>query len=362
MDRSETPPSAGDGEPARKRTRLTPRSGLSSRSRFSVAPKREADAGGSPSQRIDEAVPHVNDPATKISLPDALERYRLWMRAGAPHDDFCFGCKQPGDLDFCVTCRRSYHKACKLERATDASPEGGAIQGATGWFCEICVDRNWHINPPPLTPPASPELLPLAVPAIQTLPQARMTNSIREYSQNQICAGNHGVSPVPLLLTTSGGPGTTTTTATATKRQSEATNTTSRRGTTTRKSRYTTLSTEVDSALRTLYCELEASAEARHQVTDLEAQVSHLRRELDLRGSELLLARKAAEMARSSQHEIAQLRLEAAQRQRAADEATALREEKKKLLAELQDNRARLSDMTQTLQEWKQKLSVLIGE
>lgn len=118
----------------------------------------------------------------------------------------------------------------------------------------------------------------------------------------------------------------------------------------------------MDSALHVLYCELEDAAGLRSQVSDLEAQLAQVRRERGLWESELRVMRKAAEVARISKSEIARLRSEVAEGQKAVDEVVALRAEKARLEAELQGTREQLDQMTQTLQEWKQKLSALIGD
>lgn len=57
-----------------------------------------------------------------------------------------------------------------------------------------------------------------------------------------------------------------------------------------------------------------------------------------------------------------QLRSEAAEGRKALEEAATLRAEKLQLEVELQSTREQLGQMTQTLQEWKQKLSTLIGD
>lgn len=123
------------------------------------------------------------------------------------------------------------------------------------------------------------------------------------------------------------------------------------RAPTTRKSRYATLSTDIDSALRVLYCELETTAQLRDQVSNLEGQVSHLRQELGVREKELLLAKQSLYLARSSESELARLRAEALARQSAVDEVVSLRAEKLDLEEKLKSSEAQLKDIRQILQK-----------
>jgi chromosome segregation ATPase len=111
-----------------------------------------------------------------------------------------------------------------------------------------------------------------------------------------------------------------------------------------------------------LYGEVETATELRQRVSEQEAEMSQLRQELNLQRSELALAQKAADVACASQSEIARLRSEASERQAALNEAAKLREVKRELEVKLEDTRAQMGDLKQMLQEWKQKLSTLIGD
>ena len=129
-----------------------------------------------------------------------------------------------------------------------------------------------------------------------------------------------------------------------------------------RRSRYATLPKNVDSALRVLYVELESASELKQKVAGLEAQVSSLQREMELQKKEVALARKAAEKSRITQDELEKLRSEAAGRQAAVEEAEALRGERQAGEAELEKCKEQLASLTDTLHDWKQKLSGLVGE
>jgi DNA gyrase/topoisomerase IV subunit A len=74
------------------------------------------------------------------------------------------------------------------------------------------------------------------------------------------------------------------------------------------------------------------------------------------------MTQKALQSARASQSELAQLRLEASQRQGSVEEAATLRAEKQQLEEELKSTRTQMDEMSKTLQQWKQKLSSLLAD
>ena len=61
----------------------------------------------------------------------------------------------------------------------------------------------------------------------------------------------------------------------------------------TRKSRYSNFLPEVDSAISTIYRELETTADLRSQLADAQTEVRTLSQELRIRDNQLLLANKA---------------------------------------------------------------------
>lgn len=294
------------------------------------------------------------------------------QEAGGVHDAACFICRQSGALEHCFTCRRSYHEACKPSQGLTSQPEN-----TPHWFCDVCVGRKWHIELPPLTPPASPELQPLggdddserSVSIRQTpineanqprspLGQAQgVTNArvLTDLSQTtQIDNRNHSAPPVnaravPTHFNNSHSSSRSSPIPadTSDKSQQNA----NARASTTRRSRYATLSTDIDSALRLLYCELETTAQLRDQVSNLEGQVSHLRQELGAREKELLLAKQSLYLARSSESELARLRAEVLDKQSAFDEAVSLRAEKLDLEEKLKSSEAQLKEIRQILQK-----------
>ncbi|KAJ4249764.1 hypothetical protein NW762_012106 [Fusarium torreyae] len=137
-------------------------------------------------------------------------------------------------------------------------------------------------------------------------------------------------------------------------RQSEPT-----RAKTARKSRYTTLPPDVDSALRVLYGELETSAELRQRNEHLVAEVANLRRELELQKQQTQLAQRSAEASRSSHAEITQLNMKM---KGMHAEIGTLQDEKKELQTELQSSQEQLKKTTETLHNLKQTLTGLIKD
>lgn len=381
--------SRSGGEPAAKRPRLkTP----TTRSRR-AGPEAVSDS-------ITAAVPELPtrdapENTTVISMPTlsqkdgpvvsqyvlgepitaALARYRAWQKVGAPHDTVCFTCQRPNNLEYCITCRRSYHAACK---PSDGAPSRQG--GSQHWHCDICVGRNWHVQPPPLTPPASPVLAPIqdanrnrwpAVntqtpqqadapdsegrprPEQNTAPGRTTTNELQTQITPSVSQAQSRPAPPPLLSNADSASASS-----AAERLDTPPRTTVRA----RKSKFTTLATDVDSALRILYCELETTSALRGQVSDLESHMAQQRQELEIRQKELCLARKMASMARASDGELARLRAEAAGKKAAVEEADALRADKWRLELELEASRTQLSIVTQSFQELKKKLSALIGD
>ncbi|KAF4462181.1 hypothetical protein FALBO_11007, partial [Fusarium albosuccineum] len=310
-------------------------------------------------------------------ISTSIARFKAWKREGGLHDTVCFACKTPGVLDNCPTCRLSYHEACKPQETIEAQQVGSP------WYCHICIGRNWHMEPPSLTPPASPVLPPLEqvgggrgtslTGRAEQQNMAPPTANIAQPGQDNITLGGapqelqHPTDrafgpPVSARPPTGDGDQTITAIPSASSEAERPNRARQPRAAPKRKSRFSTLPADIDSALRVLYGELETATELRQQVTRLETETTQLRQELDLRKKELVLAQKAAEMARSSQAEITRLRSEVSERQAAVDEIATLRAEKQELEAELQNSRDQVNKMTQTLQDWRRSLTGLIGD
>lgn len=322
----------------------------------------------------------------------------IWgaKEAGAQHDEFCFICRRTNGLTYCITCKRSYHESCRPEESTFA-----AIEGNDCFFCEVCVHRNWHKNPPFLMP----EMRPLPASSLSSAPAeaAEVTGATpsTEETARQDLSNSHQVRQEQETNGTTEAPRSTPRTAARRTRTTKASHSAAREETATgppssttrteinplpppattiasrdepartssstarapaaRKSRYTTLPTDVDAALRLLYAELETAHELRHKVGDVESQVAQMQRELQLRNSELAVARRAADVGRVSASEMEQLRAQAALGETAVEEAAGLRAENRSLRAELEVSREKLVESERALEEWKRKLSALMS-
>ncbi|VUC25777.1 unnamed protein product [Clonostachys rosea] len=128
-----------------------------------------------------------------------------------------------------------------------------------------------------------------------------------------------------------------------------------------RKSRYATLPTEVDTALRVLYRKFELATEARQKVTHLESELSRLRQELSLREKEIGLAQNAVEAGNISRKELAKLRRANVQSQAYATEVADLKAEKQHLQVKLQQLQSHTDEIENTMQQWRRDLKGLIG-
>lgn len=126
-----------------------------------------------------------------------------------------------------------------------------------------------------------------------------------------------------------------------------------------RKSRFNTLPTEVDSALWTVYRELENGIILQSKVTNLERDVTRLNQVVQMHMNETLAAGGVIKKLRA---ELETVRREAADRHADFDEKQRLEARNKELELEVADTRRQLEAANRTLLEWKQQLSALIGD
>ncbi|RMJ11533.1 hypothetical protein CDV36_008831 [Fusarium kuroshium] len=126
-----------------------------------------------------------------------------------------------------------------------------------------------------------------------------------------------------------------------------------------RKSRFNTLPTEVDSALWTVYRELENGTMLQKKVENLERDVSRLNQVVQMHKNETLAA---GGVIRKLRAELETVRREAAERDADSDEKQRLEARNKELEQEVTDTRQQLETANKTLLEWKQQLSALIGD
>lgn len=126
-----------------------------------------------------------------------------------------------------------------------------------------------------------------------------------------------------------------------------------------RKSRFNTLPTEVDSALWTVYRELENGTMLQKKVENLERDVSRLNQVVQMHKNETLAA---GGVIRKLRAELETVRREAAERHADSDEKQRLEARNKELELEVTDTRQQLEAANKTLLEWKQQLAALIGD
>ncbi|KAF9889621.1 hypothetical protein FE257_007129 [Aspergillus nanangensis] len=251
-----------------------------------------------------EKTPDENDASLDNSseaLSSIVTRYKLWRRAGSPHDALCY--------------------------------------------------EGWHTDPPLITPPPSPGLNAIGRDGSPGI----LSNQGIQASEQLIAHAR----PPPVL----GHPQNT-----APDQQNSSTQRRAPRApptgmaATARKSRFNTLPSEVDTALWVVYRELEGVPLLRQSVSDLESQVARLRQENNIQRNELALCRGATGRAQISDLELQKLRTEAAERQAAIEETAACKALNQQLQLDRDNLRSQLETTTKTLDEWKQKLSSLLGE
>ncbi|CRG88889.1 hypothetical protein PISL3812_05924 [Talaromyces islandicus] len=319
---------------------------------------------------------------SQVPLEKMIKNYQNWRRHGSVHDDYCMMCHRPRPQGLvpCYTCRRSFHDECM--------PAGSLYNDSRQWYCAVCVQRNWHVQPPAMTPPASPSLSAQHnVSGADTKPAARETTAEdsqalsilaeisrsmrRDVSQSQTPGPNHSHTDNN-HNNNSNNTGNTRNSYTATSKPSArsgplaqpspSTQTFSLLDSHARKSRFTTLSSEVDSALWVLYRELESATSLRQRIADLEAEVVKLRQDVSIRDNQIILSQRSAPKAASvSQAELEELRIKAAKWDACVPELEHLRARNDALEQSLRDARSECVSKDEALNEWKGRLASLIG-
>ncbi|KAJ5116829.1 hypothetical protein N7456_001177 [Penicillium angulare] len=271
-------------------------------------------------------------------------RYRIWRKKGSFHDSTCFECGLPDDLEICETCPRSYHPSCMPNNSAYANHDG-----LRRWFCHICVDRGWHLNLPPLTPPDSPIQTPVDNTALttSTLPAIPRDSTLGSEPSN------------PQALHSASHPVTELNGSSTSKQTRPGAST---RKPAARKSRFTTLSNDVDSALRVLYSELESIPLLRQQISELQFDNTRLHQDLSICRNEVALSRGGIEKTRRLEAEVTRLKAEIADQHKETHETETLRTANEGLKTEVETIQRQLEDSNKTLAEWKNKLLNLVGD
>ncbi|GAM37683.1 hypothetical protein TCE0_024f07801 [Talaromyces pinophilus] len=344
----------------------------------------------------------------RIPMDTQIKRYREWRRFGSVHDDFCMLCRKSGPkaLVPCNTCSKCFHDEC--------TPPGSLYNERRQWFCAVCVNRNWHEQPPTLTPPASPSPEPATaaidrrssennqVPNNRHMPDQqgnvpptgnsqalsilaeisrsmsrgetrhppnttsqphRFSDVSSPYSPNPSSITLPSISTRPGLAHEFGLPPPAP--------SPSAHGGSSILDSHARKSKFATLSSEVDSALWVLYRELESVTSLRQRISELESEIVKLRQDVSIRDNQLILSRRSMSSAQNSsnsgmpggisQAEVDRLRVQAAKVDEVTRQAESMRAKNEALEKELKDAKAESAAKDKTLNEWKGRLVSLIG-
>ncbi|PYH67874.1 PHD finger protein [Aspergillus vadensis CBS 113365] len=286
---------------------------------------------------------------------------------GSAHENYCRVCQADGEsLEPCSTCRLAFHADC--------IPAGWLRDSQNSLFCPICVLRGWHTTPPTLSPPASPppeernDSRSAAAPTTSAS-DPDTNSSSNTHPHSSASDGPLGVSSIQQAPTgdrhdvPASGP-------TAPKRlydllghDDEATedNVTSQRPRRQRKSRYTNLPTEVDTALSVLYRELESNESLKREVEELRNENTKCNQSIRIRDLSIIALRRELDYRRSSHQEMETLRATATQLENAKKEIQELRARNEALSMELQTSREETAEAQALVRDWKAKLSQLIG-
>ncbi|KAK4941822.1 hypothetical protein LTR10_018298 [Elasticomyces elasticus] len=341
--------------PPAKKPRITPRKDAAKRAtNKDVSPSSESDMDPviieerhTPRQRANI------DPRT-LSMEEQVKIYRSWRRNGSGHEDTCFVCRKASGLVNCNTCRLAYHKTCL---AADAC----TYEDQDRWYCPICVSRNWHIFPP--SPPASPLLAPATA-------STSASDVVREPVYRRILrppptahAETRPPSRPPMLVPALSALPTSTALPSSPLRSGgqplgQATTQPRKGG----RSRYSTLRPDVESAISTIYGELELSRSLSGDVARLQQDLEAARREIEVLRKELTVTRREAEMARYSAEAYDQLWQENERYKERDQGRGSLQEKVEELTTELNAAKEAIVSKDAMLDEWKTKLKGLLGE
>lgn len=256
---------------------------------------------------------------------------------------FCFECRKEGDLVGCYTCKRSYHISCF------GASESEVNTPRDKFYCPLCIERGWDLQPPPEILPLTPVLSREGSPAPSRGGAASIPVSCTPNIQSQALQDEHYeqcddveyvrnsnseqrvVGPEPPVPSTgeihspqvtSSGQGVSLSTtetplldgiAAEVARQPQLRGSPSpsglheadamEKGTTARakrkRSRYTTMPDEVDQAITTIYRELESVAELRLEIKALQDQIKAVDQTRQILEGRLALERSSREEALS---------------------------------------------------------------
>ncbi|KAL7789156.1 hypothetical protein V8C37DRAFT_386864 [Trichoderma ceciliae] len=317
-------------------------------------------------QPVSEGVNGQPEPMT-----DAEKRYRAWRKVGSPHDAFCFICRKEIDLLACYTCRRSYHQRC-LDQPLDQLYYGDKF------FCRVCVKRQWHEHLPPPSPPPSPppERQRVALPSHRPNTQPSIEAGLSLTSPAPTAINQNSLASAPTSFTwLSQNQFTTPPTRSSTILSPRDSTPLSGllnmsgagrgmvAGPRGPRSRFSTLSAEVDDAVSLLLRELEYLGDARQKIAQLEDVIVRLQQDVRINENALILAQRNA--ASSSQRNQESLRVENERLKREMDDMGRLLGEEKSRSqfhkADADHWRSQAHSKQAELEELKGKLKNLLG-
>ncbi|KAJ5145176.1 hypothetical protein N7448_002568 [Penicillium atrosanguineum] len=296
-----------------------------------------------------------------------IQRHKDWRRSGSLNDKFCRVCLQPGDLYPCHTCKPAFHAGC--------IPDGSRRDTADNLFCAICVRRGWNVAPPSLTPPPSPGLAPArkldatVKPAViaprRSMPDgsvgpAAVFNSMQEQeaaknAMTPFPADYRAVQPRAAAIDLAGSSNSNA------PSENNDRNTASPRPKRQRKSRFATLSSEVDASLAVLYRELESVASLKAQVEDLQIQNTQYLQTVKIRDNNIAVLRRDLDNRKAENEELARLRANISHHDTLKKKVEDLQSRNAQLEADLQVSREQTAAAQELVNDWKGKLSQLIG-
>ncbi|OKL61754.1 hypothetical protein UA08_02898 [Talaromyces atroroseus] len=347
-----------------------------------------------------EDLPPFIQAILSVPMDVQIRTYRDWRHLGSPHEDFCMICEQTRSQPLipCTTCNKSFHEDCL--------PPGSICDEQRQYFCRVCVLRNWHAQPPTITPPDSPVLPPATAvdrssaqgneesrnntraadqkptgnQALSILAEISRSMSHGESSNAHGVSNSHRPSNISAYfcnppLSTPGLPRQQGSSLMSPHLNeyctSSCSSSSNAHGTPVmdshaRKSKFATLSTEVDSALWVLYRELESVTSLRQRIGELEAEVVKLRQDVSIRDNQIILSRRSLSSSANlpggiSQAEVDRLRVQAVRGEEALREIESIRAKNITLEKDLKEAKDECAAKDKTLIEWKGRLVSLIG-
>ncbi|KAJ5128855.1 hypothetical protein N7526_007021 [Penicillium atrosanguineum] len=128
-----------------------------------------------------------------------------------------------------------------------------------------------------------------------------------------------------------------------------------------RKSRFATLSSEVDASLAVLYRELESVASLKAQVEDLQIQNTQYLQTVKIRDNNIAVLRRDLDNRKAENEELARLRANISHHDTLKKKVEDLQSRNAQLEADLQVSREQTAAAQELVNDWKGKLSQLIG-